>query len=114
MNIYQKTRQFISLWKRGLSFKSAAQCFKQPLTTGDYYSLVMIACLAGIIVVLRFAEYIDSIEQHADNMRVAAEFNQEVAIHHEATIASMLNGGVILNGRLVTMCIINAAGECRK
>lgn len=114
MNLLSKTIQFISLKLRGVSFKSASLCFKQPLTAGDYYSLVMLACVAVIVVVLRFADWIDGIQNHAENMRVAAEYNQEVAIHHEATIASMLNGAVIINGRVVTMCQLTAAGECRK
>lgn len=113
MNLYAKTRQFISLKLRRVPFKSAAQCLKQPLTDSDYYILVMIACIAGIIVTLRFAEYIDSLQTHADVMRQAAEFNQQEAIHAQATIASMLNGAVVINGRTVTLCQLNAAGECK-
>lgn len=114
MNLLAKTIQFISLKRRKVTFKSAALCFKQPLTVGDYYSLVMLACVAAIIVVLRFADYIDGVQNHAENMRQAAEHNQAEAIRREEIIVSMLNGGVILNGRLVTMCQLTAAGECKK
>lgn len=114
MNLISKTIQFISLKMRGFSFKSAAQCFKQPLTVGDYYSLVMLTCVAAIIVVLRFADYIYGVQNHAENMRQAAEHNQAEAIRREEIIVSMLNGGVIINGRKVTLCVLDAAGECRK
>lgn len=113
MNLYRKIRQFISLKLRGVSFRSAAQCFKMPLTDDDYYILIMLACVCAILVVLSFADYIDGIQRHADNMRMASEYNQEVALHHERTIVSMLNGEFVMNGRRMTVCIYDAAGECR-
>lgn len=113
MNILQKTRQFIYWYRKGMKLSRALSIFREPLTDGDYYILVKLACICAILTVLSFADYIDGIERHADNMRVAAEFNKEVAIHHEATIASMLNGSVMINGRIVTMCQLNAAGECK-
>lgn len=114
MNLISKTIQFISLKRRKVSFKSAAQCFKQPLTAGDYYSLVMLACVAVIIVVLRFADYVDQLQVKEEIMRQAAEDNQAEAIRREEIIVSMLNGGVVINGRKVTFCVLDAAGSCKK
>lgn len=113
MNLLSKTIQFISLKRRKVPFKSAALCFKQPLTVGDYYTIVMLACVAVIIVVLRLADYIDQIEVKEAIMRQAAEDNQAEAIRREEIIVSMLNGQVIINGRKVSLCMLGAAGECK-
>jgi hypothetical protein len=114
MNLISKTRQFIYWTRKGMKITKAMQIYREPLTVGDYYTLVMLACVAAIIVVLRFADYIDGVQKHAENMRLAAEHNQEEAIRREEIIVSMLNGSVVINGRKVSMCQLGAAGECRK
>lgn len=113
MNLLAKTLQFIYWARKGMKLTKAMQIYREPLTVGDYYSLVMLACVVVIIVVLRFADWIDGIQNHAENMRLAAEYNQAEAIRREEIIVSMLNGGVVINGRKVSLCVLNAAGECK-
>jgi len=113
MNLYRKLRQFISLKLRGVSFKSAAHCFRYPLTVADYYCMVMLACIAVILVVLKCADYIDQLQVKEAIMRQAAEDNQAEAIKREQVIVSMLNGEFVMNGRRMTVCIYDAAGRCR-
>jgi uncharacterized membrane protein len=114
MNLIAKIRQCIYWTRKGMKLTKAMQIYRDPLTVGDYYTLVMLACIAAIIVVLRVADYIDQLEVKEAIMRDAAERNQAEAIRREEIIVSMLNGGVIINGRVVTMCQLTAAGECRK
>lgn len=114
MNLIAKTRQFIYWTRKGMKLTKAMQIYREPLIVGDYYSLVMLACIAVIIVVLRLADYIDQIEVQETIMRQAAEDNQAEAIRREEIIVSMLNGQVVINGRKVTLCVLDASGECKK
>lgn len=113
MNLYQKTKQYLYLRNKRIrnAFKLA---YEGKLSYGDYFVLVAFLCIVGVIIALRFADEIDGIKVHAENMRTAAEFMQSKAIQHEATIASMLNGNVMINGRIVTLCQLDAAGQCRR
>lgn len=114
MNLISKTRQFIYWTRKGMKITKAMQIYREPLTVGDYYSLVMLACVAVIIVVLRLADYIDQLKVQEAIMRQAAEDNQAEAIRREEIIVSMLNGGVVINGRKVSLCVLDAGGQCRR
>lgn len=113
MTLPTKTISYIKYKRKGIrsAFKLA---YEGKLSAGDYYCVLMLLCVIGILLTLRFADYIDGLNSHAENMRNAAEYNQAEAIRREDVIVSMLNGSVMINGRIVTLCKLDAAGSCKR
>lgn len=114
MNLIAKTRQFIYWTRKGMKITKAMQIYREPLTDGDYYILLMLACVCVLLGALAVADYIDQLEVKEAIMRDAAERNQAEAIRREEIIVSMLNGSVMINGRIVTLCKLDAAGSCKR
>ncbi len=89
---------------------------KSPLTDDDYWLITMIVCIILILSVLSYANEIDSM--NVSLIQNNQSYAQKVAnLSHlntkqELIIVSMLQGSVKIDGRIKTMCIINAAGDC--
>lgn len=113
MTLLTKTISYIKYKRKGMR-KAFKLAYDGKLSAGDYYCAVMLLCIVGILLTLRFADYIDGLNSHAENMRSAAEYMQAEAIRREDVIVSMLNGSVMINGRIVTLCKLSAAGDCKR
>lgn len=123
MNLYQKIRNYYRLRKQGFSHKYAFREFKSPLTDGDVLFIGTAICIALICVILYYANAIDSAKIAIQKQ----EYMHYIALHKErqktnlyksesfkngALVASIMNGSIIENGRIVTYCRRNAAGDC--
>lgn len=115
--ITKLNRMFTQIFKQKLCPRLAFRHFKQCLTANDYFIIVVIICALLIALVLNKADEIDNfqakqataIQNYAqDNARFRLE-----AFKTEKLIVSMLNGAIIADGRLKTICMLNAAGECK-
>lgn len=112
MNLIQKTFQYAKFKRKGIR-KAFSLAYEGKLSSSDYFLFISAILIVCIMIVLRYADYIDGVERHAENMRQAAEFNKQMAEKHEATIVSMLNGEFVMNGQKKSVCIFNAAGDCK-
>lgn len=110
-------RMFTQIFKQRLCPRLALRHFYQCLTANDYFIIVAISCAMLIALVLSKAEAIDNFQQKQaiaiqnyaqDNARLRLE-----AFKTEKLVVSMLNGSIIIDGRLNTLCVLNAAGECK-
>lgn len=112
MNLLQKLQHYYHL--RKLNIRNA--WIKSPLTDDDYWLITMIVCIILILSVLSYANEIDSM--NVSLIQNNQSYAQKVAnLSHlntkqELIIVSMLQGSVKIDGRIKTMCIINAAGDC--
>lgn len=117
MNILQKFRQYIFLMMCSRGHHSyAKQAFDGKLKDTDYYLIVLTVCIIAICTVLAFKNEIDGIASvSAENVAKARQIaNQAYADKHksELIIVSMLNGSVVRDGSVKTVCILKASGDC--
>lgn len=112
MNLIQKLQHYYHLRK----FNIRNAWIKSPLTDADYWGITMIVCIFLIALVLFKAESIDkSLTEHksqAIRAKNALQLANLTIDKQEKVIISMLNGSYFENGRIKTICVINAAGEC--
>lgn len=113
MTLLDKIQQYIHLRK----YNIRSSWTKSKLTDSDYWLITMIVCVILIVVTLYYADSIDkSLTEHQNQAIRAKNALHEANLtvnKQELIIISMLNGSVIENGRIKTMCVLNAAGDCR-
>lgn len=89
---------------------------KSPLTTTDYYLITWIIAAILLAIAYTWRVEIDNAKlnyaiKHAQerSQRVKSDADMQ---RYELIIVSMLNGSVMIDDRLKTICVINAAGLC--
>ena len=116
MNLLQKMKQYLALRKQGFCPKTAMQCFKQPLTEGDYVALIVCVAAILIITVLVWKDEIDgnmaALNALHNKMAVEAKNERAQRKHLEMVTVSMLNGRVFIDGKLTAICRLKASGDC--
>jgi hypothetical protein len=114
MNLFQKLISYIELRLKKVKHKQAWA--HSPLVAEDYFAIIFIIAVILIVLVLHWKHEIDG------NTAYLAKSNQYLASQYtfasaDATkawklTASLMNGAIIENGRLKTVCVITAAGNC--
>lgn len=112
MNLLQKLQHYYHLRK----FNIRNAWIKSPLTDADYWLITMIVCIIVILSVLSYADTIDrvnvSLSQNNQSYAQKVANLSHLNTKQELIIISMLNGSYFENGRIKTICVINAAGLC--
>ena len=110
-------RMFNQIFTQKICYRVAFRHFRQCLTANDYFIIVAIICALLIALVLNKADEIDSFQaKQANAIQNYAQDNARLrleAFKAWGLVASMLNGAIIIDGRLNTICLLNAAGDCR-
>lgn len=114
MNFYQKLKQHI-YWRKFNVVDYAI--FKMPLTKIDYFviAVLVIAGLAWFIWHLNdtLSAQLAAKTAQASHMCQLAQTNALNARKSEMALVSLLNGSIIENGKILTYCKLNAAGDCK-
>lgn len=114
MNLYHKLKLYLKL--SSLNHRHPSIAFDGKLTDGDKYCITFIICIALIAITLHFKREIDgelvSLAQQVNKSASESVKYKTALDKSELIIVSMLNGSVKIDGRLKTICVINAVGEC--
>jgi phosphomevalonate kinase len=70
--------------------------------------------LAALAVTLHYRNEIDEYAVEINRLAQIAQMAQVDKTKSELIIVSMLNGAIVEDGRLKTICALNAAGVCAK
>ncbi len=113
MNLIFKISNYIYLRRRGIKHP----WIKSPLTNIDKLMILFAACGIVIALVLAYANEIDSYNINLTDKlsrKIAQNANNEaVARKNELLVVSMLNGSIIVNGRVKSLCVYDAGGSCK-
>lgn len=102
---------------KGVKMKIALQEFKPPITDGEWVTLGVLIIIATIAATLIYKTEIDgALVESLQREAIATERMHDYKVDSEYSdkiIASMLNGRFKLNGKVVTLCFMDAAGGCK-
>lgn len=118
MNLLQKLILFINLKRKNVRHAfCTAFCNNNRLTDGDYFFIIVVVCLLGIWAALELKEEIDTytIKLSENNAKLSTLYARSEAKAHfnEKLVVSMLNGKIIVDGRLKSLCVYDAGGSCK-
>ena len=116
MNIFQKLSTYITILRLSKSHSKAKYAFAGRLAESDYWLALIIIAIIALATVLTFKHEIDAtVSANAQSLAKARQIaNQAYADKQksELIIVSMLNGRVVRDGRVKTVCILKASGDC--
>lgn len=116
MTIFHKTAEYIRLRQKGVKIKSALQVFKNPLCEIDYILITFFIAAVLLVLTYHYREEINNYRADMNYKVVKLSMqnaqNEATALKNELLVVSMLNGSIIVDSRLKTLCLINAAGSC--
>lgn len=117
MSIFNKCYEYARLRRKGVKIKSALQVFKNPLCELDYILITFIIAFALLAITYHYREEIDNYRADMNykvvKLSIQNAHNEAMARKNELLVVSMLNGSFKENGALKTICVINAAGDCK-
>lgn len=119
MTLFGKLVSYIHLRKLGVRNSWTSS----PLLAIDYLLILFSVCVLLIAITLHYAEKIDNafmqekaktsyVTNELDQTLEISERNARVADFNEQLVVSMLNGAIVVNGRVKTLCTLNSAGDC--
>jgi hypothetical protein len=107
---------FYDIHKNKMCWRVAFKHFRQCLNINDYFLMFLIVCLGLIALVLNWKNEIDGNTAYLvkSNQYIASQYTFARADATKAwrLTASLMNGAIIVNGRLKTVCVITASGDC--
>jgi hypothetical protein len=116
MNIFQKLSTYFTILRLSRSHRKAKYAFAGRLAVSDYYLIVLIIAIIALCIVLKFSNEIDDITStSAENVARARQIANNAMYEKqksELIIISMLNGSVVRDGSVKTVCILKASGDC--
>lgn len=116
MNIFQKISTYFTILRLSKSHSKAKYAFAGRLAESDYYLIVLTIAIIALCIVLKFSSEIEGVtsassESVARAQQIANKAKAEQA-KNELIIISMLNGSVVRDGSVKTVCILKASGDC--
>ena len=121
MNLLDRIKSYLYFRKIGVSHDKA--WLKMPLTNLDKALLIFIGLMIFLLTTLAYKNEIDddnafktaqtaNAYELMQKARCALKAAQIEANKSQLILVSALNGSFIENGKIKTVCILNAAGEC--
>lgn len=115
MNLIQKIDYYI--WLRTNKVRNAGRkAFASPLVTSDYYLITLAVCMALLCVILSLKTELDNItpvtQKKISEANKKYDYMKRDRDKAWTIVASMLNGRVKMDGRVRTIRIMRAGGDC--
>lgn len=113
VKIHNTIKTYLSARRAGIKRKAILKHLWQLGIIDEFDLSIILVLLIGsaINLTLLYAEKVYN--AMLDYQAKAISFENK-ATHLENTLVSALNGSIVLNGRLKTVCILTASGDCEK